>query len=144
MPILKNCIQTNRHKTISLVLCLLLLAAPSSVVAALPTFALFATKDSTATTHTPTAQEKVYLLFAETLEFDQEKSADYQVLRGNVQFRKDSMFMYCDSAYFYELNNSLDAFGNVRMEQGDTLFVYSDYMSYNGNTAKARLRENVR
>ena len=52
--------------------------------------------------------------------------------------------MFCDSAYFYEASNSLDAFGNVRMEQGDTLFVYSDVMFYDGVTQIARLRENVR
>ena len=54
------------------------------------------------------------------------------------------MYMFCDSAYFYETSNSLDAFGNVRMEQGDTLFVYSDVMFYDGVTQIARLRENVR
>ena len=51
------------------------------------------------------------------------------------------MYMFCDSAYFYEASNSLDAFGNVRMEQGDTLFVYSDVMFYDGVTQIARLRE---
>ena len=49
------------------------------------------------------------------------------------------MFMYCDSAYFYEKTNSLDAFSNVRMEQGDTLFVYADELNYNGMTEIAHL-----
>lgn len=52
--------------------------------------------------------------------------------------------MYCDSAYYYEEQNSLEAFSNVRMEQGDTLFVYGDYLIYDGNTQLARLRKNVR
>ena len=51
---------------------------------------------------------------------------DYQILKGDVEFRKGDMFMYCDSAHFFDLTNSLQAFGNVRMEQGDTLFVYAD------------------
>ena len=67
--------------------------------------------------------DKVYLVNSDELTFDKEQSADYRVLRGNVVFRKDSMYMYCDSAYFYEKDNSLDAFSNVRMEQGDTLFI---------------------
>ncbi len=94
----------------------------------------------------PTQQkkEKVYLLHADSLTFDAEQSADYRVLHGNVQFRKDGMYMYCDSAYFYEANNSLDAFSNVRMEQGDTLFIYGDVLYFDGNEQIARLRDNVR
>ncbi|MBQ5751078.1 MAG: hypothetical protein IIV86_07100, partial [Bacteroidaceae bacterium] len=42
-------------------------------------------------------KEKVHLLNADSLTFDAAKSADYRVLHGNVQFRKDSMYMYCDS-----------------------------------------------
>lgn len=55
---------------------------------------------------------------------------DYQILTGDVIFRKNDMFMYCDSAHFYDITNSLEAFGNVRMEQGDTLFVYADELVY--------------
>ena len=82
---------------------------------------------------------KVFLEHADLLEMDKDRNADFQVLRGNVVFRKDDMFMYCDSAYFYESSNSLDAFSNVRMEQGDTLFVYGDELNYNGLDELARL-----
>ena len=58
----------------------------------------------------------MYLIHADTLDFNKKISAEYHVLRGNVQFRQDSAYMYCDSAYFYEGNNSFDAFGNVKME----------------------------
>ena len=67
---------------------------------------------------------KVYLEHANTLSFDEAIRADAQVLVGDVCFRHDSSYMYCDSAYFYEKNTSLEAFSNVRMEHGDTLFVY--------------------
>lgn len=62
-----------------------------------------------------------------------------QVLVGNVKLRRNDMFMYCDSANFYENTNSIDAFGNVRMQQGDTLFVYADELNYNGRTELAIL-----
>lgn len=87
---------------------------------------------------------RVYLEHANTLSFDKAVNPDAQVLVGDVCFRHDSSYMYCDSAYFFEQNNSLEAFGNVRMEQGDTLFVYGNYLLYNGNTQIAYLRENVR
>ena len=86
----------------------------------------------------------IYLEQCDRLSFDQERLPDAQLLHGNVRFRHDSVLMYCDSAYFYESRNSMDAFGNIRIEQGDTLFVYGDLLFYNGNTKLARLRQNVR
>lgn len=55
---------------------------------------------------------------------------DYQILAGNVQFRRGGMYMYCDSAHFSDITGNFDAFGNVRMEQGDTLFIYADQLAY--------------
>ncbi len=87
--------------------------------------------------------KKVVLDYADSLIFDQKINPDYQILKGNVKFHKGGMLMFCDSAYFYENTNSMDAFGNVRMEQGDTLFVFSDVMHYNGIEEEAQLRYNV-
>ncbi|MDR1408567.1 MAG: hypothetical protein LBJ23_11075 [Tannerella sp.] len=87
---------------------------------------------------------KVYLEHADVQSFDKQTNADRQVLTGNVRFRHDSSFMYCDSAYFFDQNNSLEAFGTVRMEQGDTLFVFGDYLFYDGARQLAMIRENVR
>ena len=86
----------------------------------------------------------VYLENTETLSYDQFTNPDVKILRGNVRFRHDNALLYCDSAYFYEKANSLDAFSNVKIIQGDTLFVYGDYLYYDGNLKLARLRHNVR
>ena len=86
----------------------------------------------------------VYLERAENLQFDQERIADAQILKGNVVFRHEEALMYCDSAYFYEKSNSLDAFGHVRFVQGDTLQGFGDKLFYDGNTKLARLRRHVR
>lgn len=86
----------------------------------------------------------VYLENSETLSFNKIASPDLQVLKGNVRFRHDNALLYCDSAYFFEKANSLNAFGHVRIVQGDTLFVYGDILYYDGNTKLARLRHNVR
>ena len=94
-----------------------------------------AAKDSVAPKKT-----KVFLEHANTLSFDKERNAEAQVLNGDVCFRHDSSYMYCDSAYFFEQTNSLEAFSNVRMEQGDTLFVYGNYLFYDGNTQIAYLQ----
>ncbi len=52
--------------------------------------------------------------------------------------------MYCDSAYFYPSTFSVEAFSHVRIEQGDTLFLYGDRLNYNGETKFARIREHVK
>lgn len=62
-----------------------------------------------------------------------------QIVKGDVVFRHGGMWMYCDSAYYYPERNSMDAFGHVRMVQGDTLFVYSDKLYYDGDARFARL-----
>ena len=61
-------------------------------------------------------KNKVFLEYADELIADEKLTPEYQVLRGNVKFRKEGMFMYCDSAYFYDKKNSIDAFGNIKME----------------------------
>lgn len=66
-------------------------------------------------------------------------TTERQIVSGDVKFRQGSLWMYCDSAYYYPEINSLDAFGHVRMEQGDTLFVYADQLFYNGNAHLAKL-----
>lgn len=62
---------------------------------------------------------------------------DVQVLVGNVTFRQGDMFMHCDSAVFFTSPalpaDSMEAYGNIKMEQGDTLFLYGDYMDYSGS-----------
>ncbi len=87
---------------------------------------------------------KVFLENADLLSANEAISTDYQVLKGNVRFRRNDMYMFCDSAYFYAETSSLDAFGHVRMTQGDTLWVYSDVLHYYGDQGVAELRNNVR
>ncbi len=92
----------------------------------------------------PENNKKIHVLHDDRMYFKKELNPDVYVLNGNVQLRHDSTFMYCDSAYMYEKINSFEAFGNVRIEQGDTLFIYGDYGYYDANTAIAKLRDNVR
>lgn len=87
--------------------------------------------------------DKVFLEYADRLSYNEDPMAtredQYQIVSGNVKLRKGGMFMFCDSAYVYEKINSVEAFGNVRLEQGDTLFVYADYLDYNGLDQEAVL-----
>ena len=87
---------------------------------------------------------KVILIHSDELSYNQMLKPDAQLLKGNVHFRQDNVHMYCDSAYYYEKSNSFEAYKNVKMEQGDTLFLYGDYLHYDGNTQMAFVRMNVK
>lgn len=97
-------------------------------------------------THQKASQQRtmIYLENAETFSFDEDVNAEAQLLKGNVRFRHDDVFLYCDSAYFFDKKNSFNAYYHVKIVQGDTLFIYGDVLYYDGDTKMARLRHNVR
>ena len=92
----------------------------------------------------PAKKSYVHLLHTDITRFDEAVDPDAWILVGNVNFRRDSMYMFCDSAHYYQKQNSFLAFGNVRMQQGDTLFLYGDYLDFDGVTNIARVRSNVK
>lgn len=65
------------------------------------------------------------------------------VLVGNVVLEHDGALMYCDSARVYQSTNNSEAFGNVLINQGDTLFLSGNRLLYNGSTKVADVYENV-
>jgi Organic solvent tolerance protein OstA len=87
---------------------------------------------------------KVYLIHTDVQSVNKKINDQRTIFTGNNVFRHDSTYMYCDSAYFLERDVSFEAFGRVRMEQGDTLFVYGDYLFYDGSIELAQVRHNVR
>ena len=80
---------------------------------------------------------RVFLERAEVLR--KETFDSFLTVVGDVVFTKGPMTMKCDSAHFFEGSESLQAFGNVSMEQGDTLFVYADELDYDGMSEIATL-----
>jgi lipopolysaccharide export system protein LptA len=91
----------------------------------------------------PKVDNKVYLLHADQLRYNQMRNADAQILNGHVSFLHKGAYLFCDSAYFYQSSNSFEAFGHVKMRQGDTLTLNSDYAFYDGNEQMAQARYNV-
>jgi lipopolysaccharide export system protein LptA len=68
----------------------------------------------------------------------------------NISYLKFPVFLHgnatltCDSAVFYQNDNVFEAFENVHINQGDTINIYSDHLTYNGNSKIAHLTSNVR
>jgi lipopolysaccharide export system protein LptA len=62
---------------------------------------------------------------------------------GNVNLRQDDTRMTADSVHLYRDTNSMEAFGRVRITDGDSVVIYGDYLNYDGNSGKSILRGDV-
>ena len=86
---------------------------------------------------------KIEIDNADTFEGDESLGKNVSRLIGNVRFRHQGALMYCDSAYLYQETNSLDAFGKIRIVQGDTIQLTGDLLKYDGNSRLAIVTGNV-
>lgn len=87
---------------------------------------------------------KIQLEKGDRWDFNKEVRPDAQRIIGNVILRHDSALMYCDSAYLNEAANTVFAYGNVHIHISDTLNLFGDSLTYNGNTKEARVWSNVK
>ena len=88
-------------------------------------------------------KEKIQILNADDFIYSEKSNKDVQKLVGNVKLKHQEALMFCDSAYVYKLSNQMEAFGNVRIKQGDTLSLTGNYLKYDGNAKIADVRKNV-
>ena len=66
----------------------------------------------------------------------------FRYLFGSVEIRQDSVFMYADTALV--LNDTLlFANGNILIQQGDSVSILSNKLTYNSNSRSALLDEDV-
>jgi len=75
-------------------------------------------------------KEKVELVRAETLDGVVIEGVKAQKLIGNVVLKHQNTLMYCDTAFLYSKTNNIDAYGSIRINQGDTLNLYGDKLNY--------------
>lgn len=67
---------------------------------------------------------------------------DELIMVDKVEFEHEDMKMYCDSAVFNEKDNHFSAFGNIFINQKDTLKIWGDQLYYDGQTKIAELYGN--
>ena len=53
---------------------------------------------------------------------------------GQVYIIHEGVEMWCDQAFVYTKDNFVKAYGSVKIIQGDTVSMKSNYSEYNGNT----------
>lgn len=83
--------------------------------------------------------EQVEILGADSLEVSQTPGSATRRLVGRVRLRHKGALMFCDLAIQNALANVVEAYGNVRILQGDTITVKGDTMYYYGNTRSSTL-----
>ncbi len=86
---------------------------------------------------------KIDIENADFSDVNQEEIPDAVLLRGNVRVRHEGVVLTCNTAYFFQKENYIKAFGEVQMVQGDTLFLNSKYAEYNGEVKQAYATGNV-
>ena len=80
-------------------------------------------------------------------EIDEEKYPGARILTrsdaGQVHVYHDGIDMYCDQAVLYGKENFVEAYGNVKLVQGDTITMIAKYAEYSGKTQLAYAKGDV-
>lgn len=93
---------------------------------------------------TATAQKRMKLKQADQLRSGRDAKGDkFERVIGNVIFTQNNTTIYCDSAYFYKSKNSIEAFGKIRITEGDSITITGHRLEYDGDSKTAKLRNNV-
>lgn len=92
-----------------------------------------------------TAQQtsKIIIENADFTDRNQTEIPGATVATGNVRILHDGVRMTCNKAYLFEAENYVKAFGDFKLNQGDTLRLDSHYAEYNGNKKFAYATGNV-
>ena len=87
-------------------------------------------------------KNKVEILQADELNIDRLHSR--KRLLGHVKLKHREVILTCDSAMVYDNSNVVEAYSNVTLNQGDTLFLYGDFIRYDGDRHSALVEGHVR
>ena len=69
---------------------------------------------------------------------------DFISLGGNVRLKQDKTLFYCDSAVVNQAANTIEAFGNIHINDDDSVHTYAQYLKYLGQEKKAILKNKVK
>tara|TARA_B100001248_G_C27399202_1_gene468490 strand:- start:392 stop:1882 length:1491 start_codon:yes stop_codon:yes gene_type:complete len=87
--------------------------------------------------------KKIEIINADSSFASNKLHPDYLRLIGNVTFKHNNAFMYCDSAYHYLKEQKIIAFGNIKISQADSLTLVGKKLTFYGKKEKAEISGNV-
>jgi len=67
-----------------------------------------------------------------------------ETIAGNVIIKEGLTTFYCDSAVINRRTNIVEAFGNIHINDNDSIHTYAQYLRYVGNERVAYLQKNVK
>lgn len=87
------------------------------------------------------AQQQIEIKYSGFLEFKEEESPGLKIMTrddsGQIHIIHEGVDMWCDQALLYSNDNFVEAYGNVKMKQGDTINMVAKYVEYSGKTKLA-------
>ena len=86
----------------------------------------------------------IEFLSAESYNIKKIDSQDFLILVGHVKIKQGNTFLFGDSIIVNTTKNSLEGYGKVHINDADSVHTYADYLIYDGNTKKAKLRKHVK
>ena len=90
------------------------------------------------------AQKKVKMKQADKLFGGINKEGErFDRFVGDVIFEQNETTIYSDSVHFYSKRNYMEAFGHVKITEGDSVVITAKKLIYEGDKKEAKLRENV-
>ncbi len=87
---------------------------------------------------------KINLVRSDLLRFENKDSVQLQILVGNAILRQGNTLFYGDSIVMNQQKNTIEVFGNIHINDADSVNVYSQYLIYHGNERVANLRKAVK
>ena len=71
----------------------------------------------------------------------QDSTHNFNIAVGNVCIKQEKTLFYADSVVMNNFDKSMEAFGNIHINDADSVHTYAQYLKYNGITKKAILRK---
>ncbi len=87
---------------------------------------------------------EVHLIRSDILRLEKKDSTELQILVGNAMLSQKNTFFSGDSIVMNKMLNMIEVFGNIHINDADSVHVYSQYLIYYGNTRIAHLKKNVK
>lgn len=86
----------------------------------------------------------VHVIKADKFKLINQDTSKLNMFVGHVVMRQGNTMISCDSVVQNQLLNQVEAFGNVHINDADSVHTYSQYLKYLGDTRMAYLKKNVR
>jgi len=87
--------------------------------------------------------KRIQIIHSDNSSIDEVRLPGATILLGNVVIRHEGIKLQCKKAVHYKNQNFIKAFGDVVLNQGDSIVQTSQYTEYNGDNQKALSWGNV-